>query len=457
MDKVTQVNIEGHNYGFVAGQAAKGSCTSQSADWVKAIVLPEGVTLVEGMVVATLFLNGNTTGFSDAITIYSSTENVYYYDPEMTEVVTLPPNPQCYIITHISGTQYSYRAFPVADINGQRFPICDSRGKPCGGPIWSAGDTIASLYLDDKLLMLHSTTTDQVQSGSTLPVTSGAVANYKTDTIQSGNMLPVTSNAAAQAVGIQKYFNYSRGGVYEGRYILIATADGSAASVPTMSFKSILFYHNGSQYRVGTIAVDITFECTQTSLDIKGITDVPLNLSNDRLPAIVVTKSGTTSYLYIECTEAWFGFDIFSFTSLNRITIPTTFTQASAYTGTIQYNSRTDGNSKISLSGNNSYVLGEIDTGGTWIDGKKIYRRVDTWNLASMPVGNSSYQFSSSYWAQIDNVISIRIIRPKASNLLFAQISAGYRFDPSTKTLNIYDQATDWTGPFLLIFEYTKV
>ena len=48
MDKVTQVNIEGHNYGFVAGQAVKGSCTSTAADWVKTIVLPEGAVAITG-------------------------------------------------------------------------------------------------------------------------------------------------------------------------------------------------------------------------------------------------------------------------------------------------------------------------------------------------------------------------------------------------------------------------
>lgn len=206
MDKVTQVNIEGHNYGFVAGQAVKGSCASVASDWVKTIVLPEGVTLVEGMVVATLFLNTNSAGFSDSITIYSSSGNVYYYDPEMTQVVDLPPYEDCYVITHIEGTSYKYEAYPVAVINGVRVPVCDSRGKPCGGPIWSGGDTIASLYLDDKLLMLHSTTINTLQEGSTLPVTSGAVkaacedlydALEPVNSVTSGVMKAVTSNAVA--------------------------------------------------------------------------------------------------------------------------------------------------------------------------------------------------------------------------------------------------------------------
>jgi hypothetical protein len=210
MDKVTQVNIEGHNYGFVAGQAVKGSCTSNAGDWVKTIVLPEGAELTEGMVVATLFLNTNSVGFSDPITIYSATGNVYYYDPEMTEPVTLPPYEDCYIIEHVSGTEYTYQAFPVAVINGERVPVCDSRGRPCGGPIWSSGDTIASLYLDDKLLMLHSTTVNQVITGSTLPVTSGAVA--QTASALASELSPVnevaagvskapTSDAVAKALG----------------------------------------------------------------------------------------------------------------------------------------------------------------------------------------------------------------------------------------------------------------
>lgn len=104
-----------------------------------------------------------------------------------------------------------------------------------------------------------------------------------------------------------------------------------------------------------------------------------------------------------------------------------------------------------------SYTLGEIDTGGTWIDGKRIYRRVDTWSLASLPIGSSTYTFSSSYWSTIDSLIDFRIVRPKSSTLIGAVvITGGYRFDPPTKTLNIYNNPTDWTGPFLIIAEYTK-
>ena len=103
-----------------------------------------------------------------------------------------------------------------------------------------------------------------------------------------------------------------------------------------------------------------------------------------------------------------------------------------------------------------SVVIGETDTGGTWIDGKKIYRRIDTWSLNTLPTGNSNYTFSSSYWTQIDTLIDARLIRPKSNNLYPAILPYPIRFDIQNKIIFIYNVSTEWTGPFLLDFIYTK-
>ena len=128
--------------------------------------------------------------------------------------------------------------------------------------------------------------------------------------------------------------------------------------------------------------------------------------------------------------------------------------------GTTVVNSVSTGNmqsvSSNAVSQSLGVVLGETDTGGTWIDGKKIYRRIDTWSINTLPVGNSTYTFSSSYWTQIDTLIDARLIRPKSNTLLPAILPYAIRFDPSTKNFRIYAVTEEWTGPFMLDFVYTK-
>lgn len=111
---------------------------------------------------------------------------------------------------------------------------------------------------------------------------------------------------------------------------------------------------------------------------------------------------------------------------------------------------------KIIDEGHLSYVSGEVDTGYKWINGKEVYKRVDSWSLITLPTGNSSYNLSSSYWGEIDNLISFSLLRPKTKDLIGAYIPANVRFDPSTKKLDIYGIPTAWTGPFYIIVEYTK-
>lgn len=177
MDKITQVNIEGHNYGFVAGQAVQGICGAQAADYVKTIVLPEGASLVEGMILLVTFVNNNTAGHEGAIPAYSSDGETFYYDQAMTQPITLPPV-ECYSMTLVSGDEYEYRAFIVWAVNGVSKPFCDSRGHPCGGGLWGAGDIVSVLVLEDKYIALQAssvTTTNEVIEGSSLPITSGGV------------------------------------------------------------------------------------------------------------------------------------------------------------------------------------------------------------------------------------------------------------------------------------------
>lgn len=274
-----------------------------------------------------------------------------------------------------------------------------------------------------------------------------------TDSVASGNMESVTSNAVAKAL---------QGSVFNsdgtpGNYFLLAKANVSTASVPYIQGDLYLSYHDGVQYSVGTLSLDIVFNSIQTTLNVKGWTDIALYNSNTRSPSLIVTRDGDEQYFYLQCTDSYFGgwAKIQKYNTF-RVVVYDEPQSVDSLQGTVVYDSRTDLTSSIHTRENNSYVLGETETGALYIDGKPIYRRVDNWTQNNIPVGTSSYTFSSSHWSDMDTVIDIKIIRPKTASLLSAIVSAGYIYNPSTKTLNIYGNQTDWTGPFLLIFEYTK-
>ena len=175
MDKVTKVNCEGHDYGFVAGNALKGVSGALASDYVKIITLSEGADLVEGCLLAVTFVNGNSAGFTGTQKAYSSNGTVFYSDPAMTEQITLPPQ-DCYTMTLVSGTEYDYKAFVCLNVNGVTVPFCDSKSIPQGGSMWAAGDTVTMLYMGNKFVAILSTVS-QVAQGVDVPPTSDAVYN----------------------------------------------------------------------------------------------------------------------------------------------------------------------------------------------------------------------------------------------------------------------------------------
>ena len=165
MDKVTQINVEGHLYELLAGQAVAGTSSASAASYVKVVVFEDTVSLISGMMLAVKFANENTAGFSGNKTVYSLDGETFYYDQAMTDLVTLPPV-GCYEISLISGDEYSFSAFPVLSVNGVEKPFCNSRGYPTGGDVWKAGDTVTVVYVDDKFIDVSSA----VGSGSGITV-----------------------------------------------------------------------------------------------------------------------------------------------------------------------------------------------------------------------------------------------------------------------------------------------
>ena len=180
MDKVTQVNIEGKVYGFIAGQAVKGASAASAADYTKIVTIPEGANLVDGLLMAVLFVNGNTAGMDTPITVYSSDGETFYYDQAQTEQITLPPS-NCYTVELISGDEYEYQEFINISVNGVVKPLCDSHGHPTGGALWNAGDIVVIINMDDRFITLVQgkvNVADAVEQDNPLPVSSGAVFSF---------------------------------------------------------------------------------------------------------------------------------------------------------------------------------------------------------------------------------------------------------------------------------------
>ena len=209
MDKITKVNVEGDEYGFVAGQTVKGVSGALASDYVKHVILPEGAEVVEGMLIAVTFVNDNTAGYSGEKTVWSTDGINFYWDSGYTQLITLPPQ-GCYTVT-ATETQYEYKLseYPVLVMGDMTKPFCDSRGHPAGGKLWQAGDTVTVINLENRFIALQTTVNEIIQ-GSSLPVTSGAVYEKckslePVDEVTSGNQHSVSSNAVAVSIKNNTY------------------------------------------------------------------------------------------------------------------------------------------------------------------------------------------------------------------------------------------------------------
>lgn len=99
----------------------------------------------------------------------------------------------------------------------------------------------------------------------------------------------------------------------------------------------------------------------------------------------------------------------------------------------------------------------EVFTGEMY-RGKKVYRYVDTWSLTLLTTGNSNHTFQSSIYSTFVDILDFKLIRPAqaGTSIYPAVLSYSIRFVPSTKQLTIYGVTTEWSGPFIMIWKYTK-
>lgn len=174
-EKITGINVEGRVYEFLSGQGVKGACTAPASSWTKPLVLPEGAVLLDGLIMAVTFVNGNSVGFSGTKTIYSSDGENFYYDQAKTDPVTFPPIDN-YILEYISGEAYSFSAFPTIVYGNHTLPVRDAKGHITGGEVWNTGDTVICMFMDNMFLMLSAVVSNAITRGDMNPVASNAVA-----------------------------------------------------------------------------------------------------------------------------------------------------------------------------------------------------------------------------------------------------------------------------------------
>lgn len=350
-EKITNINVEGRVYEFLSGQGVKGACTAPASSWTKPIVLPEGAVLLDGLIMAITFVNGNSVGFSGTKTIYSSDGENFYYDQAKTDSVTFPPVDN-YTLEHTSGEEYSFSAFPTIVYGDHTLPVRDAKGHITGGDIWNTGDTVICIFIDNMFLMLSAAVANAVTSGDMNPVTSDAVyqALQSAGGAQchtAGNVQDkvATMNGFVLNSGVTFPITFAASNSYDGKITLNINSTGakdiyingsvSSSTNKTLNAGSYICRYNGTNYYI-----DTSYAVTQArNASFASMTDY------SRQGAYCTTASGTQAKVA----------GMRGFVLQSGDTFPITFTNANSYNG------------KITLSVNNTtakdiYINGSVSS-----------------------------------------------------------------------------------------------
>lgn len=98
-----------------------------------------------------------------------------------------------------------------------------------------------------------------------------------------------------------------------------------------------------------------------------------------------------------------------------------------------------------------SYSTEETLTGGTWVDGKPIYRKV----LTGLNFGSDSgsWKNAGATVSSAESLIKGTVIRTQYNDIL---TSINVRIIPSTGVVQYYSVGTTFGGADIIILEYTK-
>jgi hypothetical protein len=111
------------------------------------------------------------------------------------------------------------------------------------------------------------------------------------------------------------------------------------------------------------------------------------------------------------------------------------------------------------------YSQEETDTGKTWIDGKKIYRKV--WKnkeiINSLPIGGT-IEYTEDFIKNIDSLCETKVIESDSITNLSNWTSGGISVNSINNTsgyfrlknINITETFSSLVGGTTIIFEYTK-
>ena len=270
-EKITNINVEGRVYEFLSGQGVKGACTAPASSWTKPIVLPEGAVLLDGLIMAITFVNGNSVGFSGTKTIYSSDGENFYYDQAKTDPVTFPPVDN-YTLEYISGEEYSFSAFPTIVYGDHTMPVRDAKGHITGGAVWNTGDTVICMFMDGMFLMLSAVVSNAVASGDMNPVTSDAVyqalqnvgggGGAQCDTAGNVQDKVASMDGFVLNTGVTFPITFAASNSYDGKITLNVNGTGakdvylnnavSSSTNKTLNAGSYICRYNGTNYYIDT-------------------------------------------------------------------------------------------------------------------------------------------------------------------------------------------------------------
>ena len=106
---------------------------------------------------------------------------------------------------------------------------------------------------------------------------------------------------------------------------------------------------------------------------------------------------------------------------------------------------------QVQALNNPNYSTTEQKTGGTWIDGKPIYRKV----LTGLNFGgdSGSWKNAGATVSGAESLIKGTVIRTQYNDIL---TSINVRIVPSTGVVQYYSVGTTFGGADIIILEYTK-
>lgn len=406
MDKVSRINVEGRDYEVLSGGAVRGASASLANDWTKTVVLPQGAEPLDGIFLVVTFVYGNSVGTTKPQTVYSSDGQTFYADEALTVPVTLP-DPQNYSVTLVSGEEYSLQTYPVLNVNGAIFPVCNAKGYLCGGDkLWSPGDKVVILIsdgyaqimsagisgsgitvyesLDDILEDLPNlsvgdvlATYDKKDIKTGVPL--GTWASFANDSAPNGEWLQAgtafnenTYPALAMMLGnnvVPEMFDHNRPSAWED------VASTNTFTPAYDGFMAVSYYNSGVIIKVNGVQIDID--------------NSPSNANgNMTLPF----KKGDviTFFNVYDGSARTIAFKVYYYK--HPLFIKATPTSSDTdYEGTLNAIRNFTANAE-------SYSTEEKWTGGYWIDGKKIYRKVFNINNPVINWSRTALNFSDIDW-----------------------------------------------------------